>query len=55
MASTSADVSDAAADHIVRPRPRKPIHSQLSQISNISDSNGGLETPTNGHATGMTR
>ncbi|KAK3308268.1 MBOAT, membrane-bound O-acyltransferase family-domain-containing protein [Chaetomium strumarium] len=50
MASTSADVSDG----VVRPRPRKPIHSQLSQTFSVSDTNGGLETPSNGHATGMT-
>jgi sterol O-acyltransferase len=61
MASTSADVSDTFADHIVRPRPRKPLHSQLSHISNVSDFNtngnasASLELPENGEATGMTR
>ncbi|KAK4157518.1 hypothetical protein C8A00DRAFT_29520 [Chaetomidium leptoderma] len=52
--STSADVSDAAGDHVVRPRPRKSLHSQLSQISNVSETNGGLEAPSNGHTTGTT-
>ncbi|KAK4240158.1 hypothetical protein C8A03DRAFT_42283 [Achaetomium macrosporum] len=50
MASTSADVLDG----VVRPRPRKPIHSQLSQMSSASETNGGLDTPSNGHATDMT-
>ncbi|KAH8888799.1 MBOAT-domain-containing protein [Thozetella sp. PMI_491] len=56
MASTSADpFVDSANDGVIRPRPRKPVHSQLSQISNISEfSNGSLEVPENGHATGMT-
>ncbi|KAG7289420.1 hypothetical protein NEMBOFW57_005791 [Staphylotrichum longicolle] len=54
MASTSTDVSDGAGDHIVRPRPRKPIHSQLSQISNVSEPNGTLEPHSNGLATGST-
>ncbi|KAK3297210.1 MBOAT, membrane-bound O-acyltransferase family-domain-containing protein [Chaetomium fimeti] len=54
MASTSADVLDAAGDYLVRPRPRKPLHSQLSQISNASETNGTLEPPSNGHATGST-
>ncbi|KAK0719860.1 MBOAT, membrane-bound O-acyltransferase family-domain-containing protein [Lasiosphaeris hirsuta] len=54
MSSTSADTSDG--DHIVRPRPRKPLLlSHLSQISNASDHSGML-TPENGNgnATGMT-
>ena len=56
MASTTAtDVSDGTADLLARPRPRKPIHSQLSHISNASESNGTLEPPSNGNATGSTR
>ncbi|KAK4044890.1 hypothetical protein C8A01DRAFT_42495 [Parachaetomium inaequale] len=54
MASTSADILDAAADHLVRPRPRKPLHSHLSQISNVSESNGTLDPPSNGPVTGST-
>jgi sterol O-acyltransferase len=54
MASSSADVLDAAGDYLVRPRPRKPLHSQLSQISNASETNGTLEPPSNGHGTGST-
>ncbi|SPQ21305.1 7905d28b-d3c9-4029-bdd9-994bbed72400 [Thermothielavioides terrestris] len=54
MASTSADVSDGPGDHVVRPRPRKPIHSQLSHISSTSEPNGTLETPSNGHVTETT-
>ncbi|KAK4181495.1 MBOAT, membrane-bound O-acyltransferase family-domain-containing protein [Triangularia setosa] len=51
--TTSADVSDGA-DRILRPRPRKPVHSQLSHISNLSEPNGALDPHTNGHATGTT-
>ncbi|KAK3370098.1 MBOAT, membrane-bound O-acyltransferase family-domain-containing protein [Podospora didyma] len=64
MASTSAEVSEPSTDHIIRPRPRKPLHSQLSHISNASDffTNGNgsaiagatLELPENGNPTGMT-
>jgi len=54
MASTSADISDGAGDHVARPRARKPLHSQLSQISNASETNGALELPGNGHATAST-
>ncbi|KAL2259119.1 hypothetical protein VTK26DRAFT_7328 [Humicola hyalothermophila] len=54
MSSTSARVSDTAADFLVRPRPRKPIHSQPSQTSNVSGSNGSLETASNGHTSAMT-
>ncbi|KAK0636258.1 MBOAT, membrane-bound O-acyltransferase family-domain-containing protein [Bombardia bombarda] len=58
--TTSADVLDAAADHVARPRPRKPLHtqlSQLSQISNAADLNlnlnlNGLRLPDEG--SGMT-
>ncbi|KAK4206616.1 hypothetical protein QBC37DRAFT_434676 [Rhypophila decipiens] len=61
MSSTSADPFDAMGtgdNHVFRPRPRKPVHSQLShlsQTSNASEINGLLETPAeNGHTTGMT-
>ncbi|KAK4127979.1 hypothetical protein N657DRAFT_642051 [Parathielavia appendiculata] len=54
MASTSADVSDRAADTVMRPRPRKPIHSQLSHMSNVSKPNSALDTPSNDHGTGTT-
>ncbi|KAL2131143.1 hypothetical protein VTI74DRAFT_5473 [Chaetomium olivicolor] len=54
MASTSADVSNGDADHLLRPRPRKPVPSQLSQISNASEPNGAPETPSNGHGTEST-
>ncbi|KAK4203075.1 MBOAT, membrane-bound O-acyltransferase family-domain-containing protein [Triangularia verruculosa] len=53
MSSTSADVSEGP-DRILRPRPRKPVHSQLSHISNLSEPNGALDPNTNGHATGTT-
>ncbi|KAK3366090.1 MBOAT, membrane-bound O-acyltransferase family-domain-containing protein [Lasiosphaeria ovina] len=54
MASTSAYVSDGVSDNVLRPRPRKPIHSQLSHISNTSEINGFLDAPEDGHATGTT-
>ncbi|KAK5663145.1 hypothetical protein OQA88_6562 [Cercophora sp. LCS_1] len=56
MSSTSTDFAEG--DHVARPRPRKPLHQQLShlsQTSNASELNGGLEPPENGQAaTGMT-
>ncbi|KAK4189108.1 hypothetical protein QBC35DRAFT_494260 [Podospora australis] len=54
--TSSADLSDGTGDRILRPRPRKPIHSQLSQITNISEPNGTLEPIANaaGSSTGMT-
>ncbi|KAK0735429.1 MBOAT, membrane-bound O-acyltransferase family-domain-containing protein [Apiosordaria backusii] len=52
--TTSADVSDGTGDRILRPRPRKPVHSQLSHISNLSEPNGALDPPTNGIVTGTT-
>ena len=60
MSSTSADPfeADGAADHVVRPRPRKPATTQLShlsQISNASDLNGLRLPETPEHVTGMTR
>jgi len=62
MSSTSADATGGGdRDHLVRPRPRKPLQqlSHLSQASNASDLNygGGLEIPENGHGdvTGTTR
>ncbi|KAL1876824.1 hypothetical protein VTK73DRAFT_9201 [Phialemonium thermophilum] len=53
--STSTDLVDGTNDHVLRPRPRKPVHSQLSQISNVSDTgNGYLQAHENGGSTGMT-
>ncbi|KAK1826788.1 hypothetical protein QBC39DRAFT_13253 [Podospora conica] len=56
MSSTAyADATDG--DHVSRPRARKPLHQQLSHLSetsNASDLTGGLQLPENGHATGMT-
>ncbi|KAJ4302071.1 Sterol O-acyltransferase 2 (Sterol-ester synthase 2) [Collariella sp. IMI 366227] len=54
MASTSTDVANTAADQLLRPRPRKPLHSQISHISNISEPNGALETPSDGLGTDTT-
>ncbi|CAP72974.1 uncharacterized protein PODANS_2_3980 [Podospora anserina S mat+] len=51
--TTSADVSEGP-DRILRPRPRKPVHTQLSHISNLSEPNGALDPNTNGHATATT-
>ncbi|KAK3940835.1 hypothetical protein QBC46DRAFT_384355 [Diplogelasinospora grovesii] len=57
--TSSADATghlDNGADHVVRPRPRKPVHSQLSHISNVSDldTNGGsyLDAPSTGMTSG---
>jgi sterol O-acyltransferase len=56
---TMATASDTH-DHILRPRPRKPQHSQLSELvrehSNGPASAGGTVTPpVDGLASGMTR
>jgi sterol O-acyltransferase len=57
--STSSEPYDDSLhdhDHVLRPRPRKPVHSQLSTITNLSEVNNGLlQTHENGHASGMTR
>lgn len=60
--SSSADVAanghaNNNHDHILRPRPRKPQHSQVSQLSRASsDGDGHHLTPTEGAtASGMTR
>ncbi|KAK3988353.1 hypothetical protein QBC44DRAFT_104447 [Cladorrhinum sp. PSN332] len=56
--TTSADLSDGVGagagvnDGILRPRPRKPAHSQLSHISSVSGANGNLEPYINGHGHG---
>ncbi|EON96156.1 putative sterol o-acyltransferase protein [Phaeoacremonium minimum UCRPA7] len=55
MATAVEPASNGAYDHVLRPRPRKPVHSQLSHVSNLSDeSNGHLDVPENGATTGMT-
>ncbi|KAK4453684.1 hypothetical protein QBC34DRAFT_190879 [Podospora aff. communis PSN243] len=63
MSSTSAEAV-AEGDYIARPRPRKPLHQQLShlsQISNASELNGAatstfqsLEPPETAHASAGT-
>lgn len=60
--TSSADISDGTGDRILRPRPRKPIHSQPSHISNVAEpnsngnGNGTLHPVANGveNTTGMT-
>lgn len=54
MTSSADTASNGAYDHVLRPRPRKPVHSQLSQISSELG-NGHLEVPQSGYTTGMTR
>ncbi len=41
-------------DHVLRPRPRKPLHTQVSQLS-VGSAGSNLDGPENGTATGMTR
>lgn len=58
--SASADVMANGYDqhNVLRPRPRKPQHSQVSQVSRMSshDGDGLLTTPMEtGTASGMTR
>lgn len=53
--ASSAEIHEPN-DGILRPRPRKPVHSQLSQLAALSGgSNGHLDGPENGFATGQTR
>ncbi|KAI9155186.1 putative sterol O-acyltransferase 2 [Paramyrothecium foliicola] len=58
--SSSADVMANGHsnnhDHVLRPRPRKPQHSQVSQISRLSSNEGDglLSAPENGTASGTT-
>lgn len=53
--ATSAELHDTN-DGILRPRPRKPVHSQLSQLTTLSSiSNGHSDISENGHLTGQTR
>lgn len=55
MAATSVElpngVHDHESDHVLRPRPRKPVHSQLSQLSSASSNGAYLETPQDDGAT----
>lgn len=57
--ATSAELHDANNDGILRPRPRKPVHSQLSQLTTLSSiaaaANGHSDLSENGHLTGQTR
>lgn len=57
--ATSAELHDPNDnDGILRPRPRKPVHSQLSQLAAMSGGSNGslhLDTPDNGLGTGQTR
>jgi sterol O-acyltransferase len=48
MASTNIELDGGAHDHVLRPRPRKPQHSQVSELARQSSNtsiNGLLETP----------
>lgn len=63
--SSSADVAPNGAsdghDHVLRPRPRKPLHSQVKALSRMSsdevDGVQQLSVPPaeNGSTSGMTR
>ncbi|KAI2608932.1 MBOAT-domain-containing protein [Hypoxylon fragiforme] len=59
--SSSADFQpDGGHDHILRPRPRKPQHSQVNELvrehssTSITSVNGLLETPQEGTISGLT-
>ncbi|CAN8095554.1 unnamed protein product [Discula destructiva] len=54
--TSSAELHDVNGDGAIQyPRPRKPVHSQLSHLSSISGgSNGHVYTQESGLATGMT-
>ncbi|ROV93127.1 hypothetical protein VSDG_07342 [Cytospora chrysosperma] len=55
MSSTAAEIHDAG-DDILRPRPRKPVHSQLSHLTTASANPDGYFTNgnENGTSTGQT-
>lgn len=55
--TSSAELHDLnGGSGIMQPRPRKPVHSQLSHLSAISGgSNGHIDTDGNGTMTGQTR
>ncbi|KAI1080719.1 MBOAT-domain-containing protein, partial [Whalleya microplaca] len=56
MASTNIETTDPH-DHVLRPRPRKPQHSQVSELvraHSTTSINGSLETPSEDVASGMT-
>ncbi|KAJ9133207.1 O-acyltransferase [Coniochaeta hoffmannii] len=52
LSTSSEPQTGTGHDHVLRPRPRKPLHSQLSHVSDVD--NGHLEPPESGHGTGMT-
>ncbi|KAH7309591.1 MBOAT family protein [Stachybotrys elegans] len=56
MASTAVNGHAPDHDHVLRPRPRKPMHSQVSQLSRLSsaDADGLFPPPQEGTASGMT-
>ncbi|KAH8652281.1 MBOAT, membrane-bound O-acyltransferase family-domain-containing protein [Xylariales sp. PMI_506] len=63
MASTGAETAATANgridthDHILRPRPRKPRHSQVSDLArehSSTSANGLLTSPIEGNASGLT-
>ncbi|GAP92635.1 putative MBOAT family protein [Rosellinia necatrix] len=48
MSSTNIDPNDSTHDHVLRPRPRKPLHSQVSELARQTSSSsvdGLLDTP----------
>lgn len=56
MSSSSDPYDDGVHDNVVRPRPRKPVHSQLSHITNLSETtNSYLDAPEGSQSTGVTR
>ncbi|KAI1090762.1 MBOAT-domain-containing protein [Rostrohypoxylon terebratum] len=59
MSSTNIDVDDGQHDHILRPRPRKPQHAQIAELTREHSStsingNGHLELPLEEPASGLT-
>ncbi|KAK6859181.1 sterol O-acyltransferase [Apiospora arundinis] len=63
MAATGAEASAALNgdhDHVLRPRPRKPVNPQLAELTrqasnvSVSSSNGYLTMPENGTVSGLT-
>ncbi|ROW16031.1 hypothetical protein VPNG_02523 [Cytospora leucostoma] len=54
MMATSAEFHDTSGDNILRPRPQKPVHSQLADLKSASGGSNGYFDNENGTSTGQT-
>ncbi|KAK7749593.1 Sterol O-acyltransferase 2 (Sterol-ester synthase 2) [Cytospora paraplurivora] len=54
MMATSAEFHDTNGDNILRPRPQKPVHSQLADLKSASGGSNGYFDNETGTSTGQT-